>query len=89
MDSQRELTTQHNWVHAVKAVLVTGKRHTFLTRPWRQHVSTGNQPPIQFALTDNPVDPPPPQRSKYVKQMPPAGLNYSSQHPGNLFSGDL
>ncbi len=56
-----ELTTQHYWVHAVKAAVVAGKQRTFLPR--RQHIST-EQSPIPFAPTDTPVELPSPSHSK-------------------------
>lgn len=61
-----ELTTQHYWVHAVKAAVVAGRRRTFLQRRRlrRRRVDAATQPPIPFAPSDNPVDLPPPDRSK-------------------------
>jgi hypothetical protein len=60
-----ELTSQHYWVHAVRAAVVAGKRRTFLQRRclWRRRVST-EEPPIPFAPSDRPVDLPQPRHSK-------------------------
>ena len=52
-----ELTTQHYWVHAVKAAVVAGRRRTFLQRRrlWRRRAPT-EQPPIPFAPSDTPEE---------------------------------
>jgi hypothetical protein len=49
---QGDLTSQHYWVHAVKAALVAGKRRTFLKRR-RRCTSPTMTPAIPFAPTDD------------------------------------
>jgi hypothetical protein len=59
-----ELTTQHYWVHAVKAAVVEGRRKTFLQcRRLRRRVPT-SEPPVPFAESDTTTDLPPPTQSK-------------------------
>jgi hypothetical protein len=53
-----EVTTQHYWVHAVKAAaVVAGRRRTFLARqrraaPSGRHPSLSERPPIPYGGTD-------------------------------------
>ena len=53
-----EVTTQHYWVHAVKAALLAGRRRTFLSRRRRAAPSgrrpvVSDKPPIPYGISDD------------------------------------